>query len=74
MPHRKSICSLSTGVAVGDFMMTVSVRIAESSTLAMDTGISMPSWRSMEVTTVAVEPQGRQLKKMGPAVVTSPMR
>ncbi len=71
---RKFTWSISTWVQVGDFIMTVSVRMADRSTRAMASGSSMPVWRNCSVTIVAVDPMGRFKNKMGLAVVTSAMR
>ena len=55
-------------------MITVSVRMADKSTMAMESGISMPVWRNCSVTMVAVEPMGRFRNRMGLAVEMSAMR
>ena len=66
--------SRSKSVVVGDFMMTVSVSMAPSSSAAMPRGSSTPSISNSRATMAAVEPTGLALKRSGCAVTRPPRR
>ena len=70
----RAMMSRSKSVVVGDFMMTVSVSMAPSSSAAMPRGSSTPSISNSRATMAAVEPTGLALKRSGCAVTRPPRR
>ena len=53
--------------------MTVSDRIAPSSSVAVERLGSMPFWRKRSITSVAVEPTGSNVARTGTVVSIEPM-
>ncbi len=60
-------------MVVGEFRITVSERIAPSSSIAVGRAGSSPFWRKRSITSVAVEPTGSKVAITGTCVSIEPM-
>jgi hypothetical protein len=63
----------SRSVVVGELRITVSDRIAPSSSVATGLDGSIPFWRKRSITSVAVEPTGSNVARTGIRVSIEPM-
>ena len=63
----------SRSVVVGELRITVSERIAPSSSVAAGLDGSIPFWRKRSITSVAVEPTGSNVARTGTRVSIEPM-